>query len=81
MRDRRVLKDSVPEIEDVRAAGERVKDLLNGAVQRPTTSDERERVEIALDRKRVGQLLRGPGGINGLVEANRIDAGLERISD
>ena len=69
------------EIEDVRPSGEGVKDAL-----RPPTSSasppasSAERVEIALDRQPLGKLLVRPDRIDGLVEADRVDPGLARIS-
>ena len=76
MGDRSLLADAVAEVEDVRAAGEGVKDALRGVGQRGPAGKDGERIEIALDRQAGGQLAVGPGRIDRLVEPDRIDSGL-----
>src|SRR5438067_24162 len=80
MDNRRVLQDSVPEIEDVRAVGERVKDALRGTVQCLSSGEKCQRIEVALNRERFRQLLRGPYGIDRFVEPDRVDHRFARIS-
>src|SRR3954451_17392066 len=80
MSDRRVLQDAVPEIEDVRAVSEGVKDALDCGPHRLSAGDQRQRVEIALERKVLRQFLGGPGRIDGFVKAERGHASLSRIS-
>jgi len=79
MLDRRILEDAVPEIEDVRAAGEGVKDSCDSRLQFLASGDQRKRIEIALQREVVREFLRGPQRVDGLVEADRIDARFARI--
>ena len=59
------------EVEDVRATGQRVKAPPGRVSQGLAAGEQGERVEIALDRKVVGQLAVGPGRIDGLVEPDR----------
>jgi hypothetical protein len=51
MVDRRILKDAVAEIEDVSTLGECVKDSRHGVLQRGTAGNQRQRIEIALERE------------------------------
>src|SRR5690348_6196221 len=80
MRDRRVLQDSVPEIEDVWSCREGVKHAVNGLIQRLSTGNQRQGVEVALDRHALRQLAGGPERIDRLVDADRVDAGFTGIS-
>ncbi len=79
MRDRGFLKDAVAEIEDVRASGEGVKDTLDGRLQTLAAREERQGVEIALDRKLRRKLRVRPDRVDRLVETDRVDARLARI--
>src|SRR5690348_4938462 len=79
MGDRRFLQDAVPEIEDVRAAVKRVKDSPHSILQSIAAGKQGQRVEIALKRHVLRKLACGPGGIDGLVEADRVNAALSRI--
>ena len=47
---------------------------------RLAAGEQRQRIEIALHRQILRQLLRGPERIDRLVEAERVDPGLARIS-
>ncbi len=80
MLNRRVLKDAVPEIEDVRAAGEGVKEPTKGSFHCAAARNQRQRIEIALDGKAFRENLRRPNRVNGLVNADRRDSSLARIS-
>src|SRR3569833_1103898 len=77
--DRRVLEDAMPEIEDVRAVGESVKDALDSGSQWLTAGDQRERIDVALDGQSGGQLLRRPDRIDCFIEANSRDSCLASI--
>jgi hypothetical protein len=74
MRDRRVGQDAVAEIEHMRALGESGKDPVDRGVERRAAGDQRERIEIALHRQVRGQRGMRPDRIDGLVDADRIDA-------
>ena len=56
MGDRRVRQDAVAQVEDVRPAGEGVKDALDGAFQGVAAGNQRQRIEIALDGRCFGRL-------------------------
>src|SRR5205814_5508948 len=71
MGDRRIRKDSMPEIEDVRSAGESVKDSPRRLVELSAAGEQGQRVEIALHGKVIRKLLRRPGRIDRLVEPER----------
>ena len=60
MVDRRVLEDSVAEIEDVRALAERVKDARCRGPHLLPACKEGKRIEIALHRKAVWELAISP---------------------
>ena len=80
MRDRRVLQDAVPEIEDVRAPGERVKDALDRDSQAPRRRrSARAGRDCPAPAGRRGSSLRRPDRIDRLVEADRVDSGFARI--
>ena len=51
MGDRRLLENAVPEIEDVRTVGERVKDETHCSVHLVVAREQRQWIEIALHRK------------------------------
>src|SRR3954449_1428479 len=80
MGDRRVLLDAVPEIEDVRATGEGVKDALHRNLELPASRDQRQGVEIALQRQAFRQLFRCPDRVYRLVQPDRVNARLARVS-
>jgi hypothetical protein len=54
MSDRRILQDSVPEVEDVWTLGESVKGSPDRALQRVSAGEERQRIDIALDGEAPG---------------------------
>src|SRR3546814_12297917 len=74
--DRGVGHDAMAEVEDMGTIGERRKDAVDRRIERAAPRDERERIEIALDRKMRRQGGVGPGRIDRLVDPDRIDAGL-----
>ena len=79
MGDRRVLLNTVTEVEDMWSPRERRKNPSNRLIERRGTRDQRQRIEIALHRKPVGQDRVRPLGIDSLVEADRIDPRFARI--
>src|SRR5690349_19043285 len=80
MGDRRVLQNSVPEIENVRTAGECVKDSAHGQVQLFAAGNHREWVEVALNGQIGWELLRCPNRIDRLIEADRVHCGFAGVS-
>src|SRR3546814_3440824 len=75
----RVGHDAMAEIEDMGANGKSRKDAVDRRIERRAAGDERKRVEIALYRQMRWQRRVGPGGIDRLVEPNRIDPRLVGI--
>ena len=67
------------QVEDVGAVGERVKDSARCRAQSLAPGDQRQRIEIALDRQSGRKLLRRPGRIDRLVDSDRVDTGFIRI--
>src|SRR3546814_1260679 len=76
MGDRGVGHDAMAEVEDMGTIGERRKDAVDRRIERAAARDERERVEIALDRKMRRQGRVGPYRIDRLVDPDRIHPGL-----
>src|SRR6476620_3361107 len=75
----RILKNAVPEIEDVRSVAEGVKDATDDRFEDFPASNERKGIKIALERKIRGELPCGPKGIDGLIEADCINASLPGV--
>src|SRR3989337_403097 len=73
MHDWGFLVDAVTEIEHMRAAGEAVEDSCRRAIELFAACEQEQRIEIALDRHSGRQLARGPGRIDRLVDADRVD--------
>src|SRR5688500_8796775 len=80
MRDRGFLVDAVAEVEHMRAYGECIEDAPRCRFELGPAGEELERIEVPLHRHSRGQLARGPSRIDRLVDPDRIDAGLARIS-
>ena len=79
MCDGRILENAVTEIEDVRPSGECVKDATDRHIQTRAPRQKRQGIEIALDGQPGRKLLVRPDRIHGLIEADRVDAGLTGI--
>ena len=75
MLDRRVRRDAMAEIEDVRAAAHRGKDRVDALVERLPAGDEAERIEIALQRRRRRNELARQRHRRHPVDRDGIDAG------
>src|SRR3546814_10543655 len=75
----RVGHDAMAEIEDMGANGKSRKDAVDRRIESRAAGDERKRVEIALYRQMRWQRRVGQGGIDGLVEPDRIDPRLVGI--
>ena len=73
MLDRRLGQDAVTEIEDVGAGLEAALDPLDLLVEAPSPSDQREGIEIALERQPLGQSSDSGSGVGGGVEADRVN--------
>src|SRR6187402_2813916 len=80
MGDGGILQDTVAEIEDMGAIGERGKDTRGGLFHRGAAGDQYERVEIALHRQPLWKRASSPFGVDRFVEAERINAGFARVS-
>src|SRR5947208_5718204 len=78
--DRRVLKNAVAQVEDVRATSECVKDALDRRAQSLAAREQRQWVEVALERQPLGQMLRCPCRIDRLVQTECGDSRLPRVS-
>ena len=72
MLDRRFRQDAVAEIENMRAPLKAAQHALDLFVEAPSARNEREGIEIALERDPLGQSGDGGSGIGGGVEANRV---------
>ena len=75
MLDRRLGQDAVTEIEDMGAALKAAPDPLDLLVEAPSPRDQREGIEIALERQPVGQSSDSGSGVGGGVEADRVNVG------
>ena len=75
MLDRRLGQDAVTEIEDMGARSEAAPDPLDFLVEAPSARDQRQRIEIALEREPLGQSGDSGSGVGGGVEANRVNVG------
>ena len=75
MLDRRVRRDAMAEIEDMRPAAHRREDRVDAVVERLAAGDEAQRIEIALQRDRRWTSSRA--SVIGIVQstATRVDAG------
>src|SRR3954454_12599407 len=80
MGDRRIRQNSVPEIEDVWSIGEGVKDSPGRRFELLAAGDKGQRIEVSLDWQLFRQLFRGPGRIDRLIETDRANSSLTRIS-
>ena len=71
--------DAVTEIHDVRAACQCREDAADRVVELLAALDQRQRIEIALQRQPLRQPLRRPDRIDRLVETERIHPSLARV--
>src|SRR5665213_2202696 len=75
MRDRGFRLDTVAEIEDQPAFGVIRQHVVDRPVERSAAGDQRQRVEIALDRHAVLHVLADQYRVGRPVDADRVDAG------
>ena len=75
MLDRRFGHDSMAEIENMGAALKAAQHPLDLLVEPPSARDQRQRIEIALEREPLRQGGDGGLGVRGGVEADRVDVG------
>src|ERR1700733_431510 len=75
MLDRRFGHDAMTKIENVRAALKVAQHALDFLVEAPPARDQRQRIEITLERQPLRQRSDGGFGLRGRVEADRVDSG------
>ena len=80
MRDRRLRQDAVAEIEDQRALGEVLQDVVDRAVERGAAGEQHQRVEIALHGDAALHVRAHERRLRGPVDADRVDRHLRRDS-
>ncbi len=75
MRDRGFRLNAVAEIEDQPAAGVIRQHIIDRSIERGTTCDQHQRIEIALYRDTALNFLADQRGLGGPIDADGIDAG------